>query len=118
MSPEDLQQFDSLLAKEESETTRQLEEIADKNPAVKGDYEVRVPEYGTDETENANEVTDLERNFAMEKELENRLNQIKKARGKIVDGTYGTCENCGKSIPEERLRAMPTAGFCMECADK
>ncbi len=34
---------------------------------------------------------------------------------RIDDGTYGTCERCGKPIPEQRLEALPTARFDAAC---
>ncbi|HEY9283813.1 MAG TPA: TraR/DksA family transcriptional regulator [Pyrinomonadaceae bacterium] len=34
---------------------------------------------------------------------------------RIDDGTYGTCERCGKPIPEARLEALPTARFDAAC---
>ena len=34
---------------------------------------------------------------------------------RIDDGTYGTCERCGKHIPEARLEALPTARFDATC---
>jgi DnaK suppressor protein len=33
-------------------------------------------------------------------------------------GTYGLCSNCGKEIHLERLRALPSTEFCVECAVK
>jgi RNA polymerase-binding protein DksA len=34
----------------------------------------------------------------------------------MIDGTYGKCLDCGRAIPLARLRAAPTATFCVECA--
>lgn len=31
-------------------------------------------------------------------------------------GTYGVCTRCGRSIGVDRLRARPTAEFCISCA--
>ena len=30
-------------------------------------------------------------------------------------GTYGTCQECGRQIPPERLAARPEATLCVEC---
>jgi RNA polymerase-binding transcription factor DksA len=35
---------------------------------------------------------------------------------RIDEGTYGTCEHCGQSIPEERLKAIPWTRYCTKCA--
>ncbi len=40
---------------------------------------------------------------------------IDQALLRIDEGTYGTCQRCGKEIPERRLEAVPTARFDAEC---
>lgn len=109
--------LDEQLAAEEQELLKQLKDIGVENPAVKGDYEVQKPEYGTDETDDANETADFERNLAIERELETRMRQIQDARKKIKDGVYGACDNCSTKIPAQRLRAIPLASLCMTCAE-
>ena len=37
---------------------------------------------------------------------------------RIEDKTFGTCTECEKSIPKQRLTAMPWAGLCLECQAK
>ena len=39
---------------------------------------------------------------------------IRDALQKIDDGTYGTCEVCGKPISPERLTAIPWARLCID----
>jgi RNA polymerase-binding protein DksA len=41
---------------------------------------------------------------------------IDAALARISEGTYGTCENCGKDIPRERLQALPYLTTCTACA--
>jgi DnaK suppressor protein len=41
---------------------------------------------------------------------------IDAALQRLIDGTYGQCAACDQAIPLVRLRAMPTAAFCVECA--
>jgi DnaK suppressor protein len=43
------------------------------------------------------------------------LMAIEAARGRIADGSYGECVDCGRSIPVERLKAQPTALRCVRC---
>ncbi|MFN7174962.1 MAG: TraR/DksA family transcriptional regulator [Thermaurantiacus tibetensis] len=35
---------------------------------------------------------------------------------RIADGSYGTCVVCGGPISEARLKALPTAVTCIDCA--
>ena len=44
-----------------------------------------------------------------------KLKNIEKALKRISDGKYGYCFQCGKKIPEGRLRAIPEAVLCIEC---
>jgi DnaK suppressor protein len=44
------------------------------------------------------------------------LRQIDDALERIDTGTFGECERCGNEISQARLKAMPTAALCIECA--
>jgi hypothetical protein len=44
------------------------------------------------------------------------LREVQAALARIADGTYGTCLHCGARISVGRLRAVPHAAFCTECA--
>jgi RNA polymerase-binding transcription factor DksA len=44
--------------------------------------------------------------------------EAKAALERLDNGTFGDCEDCGKSIPRERLDALPYARFCVQCASK
>jgi RNA polymerase-binding transcription factor DksA len=44
-----------------------------------------------------------------------RVAEIDAALGRVDAGTYGTCEACGKPIPEARLEAVPEATLCVAC---
>ena len=44
-----------------------------------------------------------------------KLLLINDALESIEDGSYGTCEDCGKKINRERLKIMPFAKLCVAC---
>jgi DnaK suppressor protein len=44
------------------------------------------------------------------------LRQIDDALERIDAGSFGECERCGNDIGHGRLKAMPTAALCIECA--
>jgi len=46
------------------------------------------------------------------------LQELVAALRRINDGTYGTCENCGEVIREERLQALPYARHCTPSAEQ
>jgi RNA polymerase-binding transcription factor DksA len=46
-----------------------------------------------------------------------RLREIESALERLAAGDVA-CDNCGRPIEEERLRAGPAARFCAECASR
>jgi DnaK suppressor protein len=45
-----------------------------------------------------------------------QLAAVDDALRRVDDGSYGTCERCGRPIGAERLAARPTASTCIACA--
>jgi YteA family regulatory protein len=43
------------------------------------------------------------------------LKKIDEALEKIALGKFGFCENCGRTIPAERLSVVPYTEFCIDC---
>ena len=58
---------------------------------------------------------DREIDRALDDNAEHILHSIDEALKRLDDGTYGTCDSCGKPISEGRLEARPYAVFCIEC---
>lgn len=44
------------------------------------------------------------------------LVQIDRVLQRLGEDHYGICQNCGKPIGTERLRALPEAVTCIDCA--
>jgi DnaK suppressor protein len=47
---------------------------------------------------------------------EQRLGQLRAGLQRLAQGTYGTCESCGRPIGTDRLRARPATTRCRACA--
>ncbi|GAA1644575.1 TraR/DksA family transcriptional regulator [Actinoplanes couchii] len=45
-----------------------------------------------------------------------RSAEVGEALQRLDSGSYGSCEGCGRPIPEERLAVRPFARRCMACA--
>jgi len=43
------------------------------------------------------------------------LMKVNHALDRINNGTYGICEKCGRTIEQERLKALPYTTFCIDC---
>lgn len=49
-------------------------------------------------------------------ELLAMLAEVRHARERMVEGSYGTCEVCGAAIPEGRLEVRPWSSRCIDHA--
>lgn len=44
--------------------------------------------------------------------------RVDRALAKIEDGSYGTCDSCGRPILPARLAAAPESVLCIDCAHR
>jgi DnaK suppressor protein len=58
-----------------------------------------------------------ELNFSLSDAERNMLMQIDEAFERIKDGAFAVCTNCGNTIGEKRLQAIPWTPFCIDCAE-
>jgi len=65
--------------------------------------------------ETATATLGREIDYTLGDNAEQVLSEIDTALERIDDGTYGTCVNCGREIPRERLEANPWATLCIDC---
>lgn len=47
-----------------------------------------------------------------------QLKEIEDALDRIRHGEYGSCEDCGETIPEQRLKLFPAARLCVKCQEE
>jgi RNA polymerase-binding protein DksA len=66
----------------------------------------------------ATDETDCDLAFSLLSRKESALQEVDAALGRIEQGTYGICEESGKPIPEERLRAVPWARYTKEVQER
>ena len=53
---------------------------------------------------------------ALIRQAGDQLSEIARAEQRLDDGSYGTCERCGRPVGAERLAARPAAATCIRCA--
>jgi DnaK suppressor protein len=58
-----------------------------------------------------------ELNFSLSDGERNLLMLIDEAFARIKEGTFGVCTNCGNTIGEKRLTAVPWTAFCIDCQE-
>ena len=59
-------------------------------------------------------VADAQRQDAILHAIGDQRAQVVEALARIDAGTYGSCVDCGKKLPAERLDARPEAARCIE----
>jgi RNA polymerase-binding transcription factor DksA len=60
------------------------------------------------------ETFEREKDLSILENVESELADIEHALRRITEGTYGTCEACGRQIDDARLEAMPAARLCLD----
>jgi RNA polymerase-binding transcription factor DksA len=104
---------------EKADTLRdQLRKVADENPLIKDEFDVRVEDLGSSMEDASQELGEFDRRKALVNKLEKELKDVEYALEKIEQGSYGKCENCSTEIIAERMRARPVATLCMSCAQR
>lgn len=71
-----------------------------------------------DSSEQAIEIQNDEVIDTIDKIEVNELANVEKALLAISSGTYGSCIDCGESITSARLKALPLAVLCLDCASE
>jgi len=120
MNKKTLKELKEKLEKERISIEAELNNFADKDKRLKGDWDTRFPETNggsggqvlEDAADQVEEYTNL---LPVEYSLELRLKNINLALEKIKRGEYGKCEKCGKEIEEKRLKIYPAAILCSNC---
>jgi RNA polymerase-binding protein DksA len=116
LSTIDTAHFRELLLDERARVERAIAGLRDEHPGSLDD-EVEEVTGSTDNhsAETASATLGREIDYTLGENSETVLGEIDAALARIEDGTYGTCTNCGKEIPLERLEAYPWASLCIDC---
>ncbi|HEX6422578.1 MAG TPA: sigma 54 modulation/S30EA ribosomal C-terminal domain-containing protein [Acidimicrobiales bacterium] len=60
------------------------------------------------------ETFERERELSLLEDVEAEIADVQRALARVASGTYGRCDACGATIPDERLVAVPGTRFCIE----
>lgn len=100
--------IDRLLAEREERLQAELAELT--KPA--GD--VGSISFGKRVGEGTSLAVDRLTTVAAQEQLLRTLEDVRRARARVADGSYGWCEVCGEPIPAERLEVRPWATRCVQ----
>ncbi len=54
----------------------------------------------------------------LREEYEFESDELDHAEARVLAGTFGVCERCGRPIPVEQLERRPARRECVSCADR
>ena len=113
MSVLDVAAFRTRLLDERQRVLKEIEYLHHENHgSLEDESEERTLDNHLAET--ASVTLDRELDYSLEENATRALKAIDAALGRIEEGTYGTCERCGKPIDPQRLEARPWATLCIE----
>ena len=98
---------DRLLAERETDLVEQLAEL------TRPPDELGTISFGKRVGEGTSMAVDRLAAVSTQEHLLATLDEVRRSRQRVVDGTYGTCEVCGEPIPDGRLEARPWATRCL-----
>ncbi|MDO8806104.1 MAG: TraR/DksA family transcriptional regulator [Elusimicrobiota bacterium] len=85
-----------------------------KNVEDKKNLDMLEPEVG-DSIDQATQSLDKEILFELSDNERKILRDIESALRKMEKGTYGLCEHCKDIIDRKRIKALPSARYCIDC---
>jgi RNA polymerase-binding protein DksA len=110
----DVDQARTALAEEKERLERIKADLGDIRGESQKDSLEELSSYDQHQADVATETFDREKDLSILDTVEGELADIELALQRLDDGTYGTCEACGKPIGDDRLEAMPATRFCVD----
>lgn len=104
-----------LLDEERASYTHQAETLQAEADSLTEDREPGDVQFDEESGEGDTLAVERERDLTLSAQARAAIEDIDAAVAKIYDGTYGQCVSCGKSIPKERLEALPHTTLCVQC---
>jgi len=66
----------------------------------------------------ATQTFQREQDRSIDERLDYEISEIDDALERIEGGEYGKCEECGKTISDDRLEILPATRYCLEHAPR
>ena len=92
----------------------EMRENLSKNVEDKKNLDMLEPEVG-DSIDQASQSLDKEILFELSDNERKTLDNIDASLRKLDSGIYGVCEHCKTRIEKKRLKALPSARYCLPC---
>ncbi|KEF37550.1 transcriptional regulator, TraR/DksA family [Schinkia azotoformans MEV2011] len=116
LTPNELSSIKAELQERKKEISEGLEatDYFDTERAQVHDSIGELSNYDNHPGDHGTELFERGKDIALVEHAEKEIKDINHVLANIEKGTYGKCEECGKDIPVDRLKALPTATHCIE----
>jgi DnaK suppressor protein len=115
LTKREMDEFRRLLEVERQRLSDELEAIEEHLPEVENISVDASGGYDEDLADVASDTFEREKGMAIENSVNELLQQVEEALGRLEDGSFGICEICEQPIHPDRLRALPYARLCINC---
>jgi len=114
LSTTELREFKERLLQEEQRLIEEREALEERTShAAELERATELSAYDDHPADMASETFELEKERALQENVETLLQRVRTALDKIERGTYGICDACGQEISKQRLQALPYATLCL-----
>ena len=110
MDKRKLKQYDAKLSEQKNALLGMVERTEDYGREADRDV-------SQDPADKASNSYTKELLFSQSTNERNTLKLIEEALGRLAEGTFGECINCGEEITPKRLDAIPWAPHCIRCQE-
>jgi DnaK suppressor protein len=105
------------IERERDEAIGQLRDLG-ISPDTNGGQQHAGRDHPRDEGDQAQASERQDISFMTRERLADRINRLTAALERVIEGTYGQCELCGREIERPRLEALPEAVRCLQCQER
>jgi DnaK suppressor protein len=107
--PRNFDRFEAILMDRRKSLLKDAQALEhDERGSTDSSHSIHMAEFGTDSS--AHDVS-----LTCRESVTDEIQEIDEALILIREGSFGTCDGCGKKISQERLEAIPYAKLCLPC---
>lgn len=110
----DSEQARALLEDEQRRLVEIKDELTEARANAQEESAQEPSSYSQHQADVGSDTFDRERDLTILDSVEGDLTDVEHALTRLDEGTYGTCEACGKAIADDRLEAQPATRFCLD----
>ena len=112
-----LEPYRKVLLRVKEQITGDIHNLSEENTGSSNDRGGDVSGHALHMADVATDMYDREFTLGLASNDSELLYQVNEALDRIEDGIYGLCVSCKKSIPANRLKAVPHAKTCLKCQE-